>query len=170
MNGRSGCWRILALSGAALALVGCGSRSSGGDAGAAETPATSAEPTADVAPPDKPVSTTLLPSPNLPVVRGQFSPEVVWRGDTLIVTAFGSSLCQPVAKDAAAGDTQTVVVTFNDPTAQGQACTDDYAPNRSKIPAPDGGIDVTDRVYAVFELPGAPLQRVQVQLLHPVLN
>jgi hypothetical protein len=153
-----------------LALVGCGTQTSGGDAAGAPTPSDSTTPSLTVVP-DKPVKTVLLPPPprkTLPVRPGQFSPEVVWRGDTLLVTAFGSSTCRPVATDAVTADQHTIVVVFADPSSRpGQACTDDYAPHLSRIPAPTGAVDFTDDVYAMFELEGAPRQLIPVQLDHP---
>lgn len=105
-----------------------------------------------------------------PFVPGEFAPEVVWKGDQLIVTAFGSGTCKPVATEAVVSDTHTVLVRFDEPGANpGQACTDDYAPNRSRIPAPTGDIDLASDVYAVFELAGASRQLIPVQLVSPNL-
>ncbi len=63
------------------------------------------------------------------------------------------------------------MVRFDDPGDRlGQACTDDYAPHRTRIPAPAGDIDLGSDVYATFELAGAPLQRIPVELFHPTLK
>lgn len=97
---------------------------------------------------------------------GDFSPEVVWQGDELIVTAFGSSLCQPVAQSAEAVDSHTVVVSFES-RPKGVACTDDFARHRTMIPAPTGGIDLSGDVYATFAVDGAARQLIPVQLSHP---
>ena len=154
-----------------LLLVGCGTQTSGGDAARASTSSDTTTPSLTVVP-DKPVKTVLLPPrKTLPVRPGQFSPEVVWRGDTLLVTAFGSSTCRPVATDAVTADQHTIVVVFADPSSRpGQACTDDYGPHLSRIPAPTGAVDFTDDVYATFELEGAPHRLIPVQLDHPTLS
>ncbi len=85
----------------------------------------------------------------------------------LIVTAFGSSGCRPIAEEAVIADRHTLVVSFVE-RPEGIACTDDYAPSRSRIDAPTGDIDVSRDVYARFELEGAPQQLIPVELLSPI--
>lgn len=152
-----------------LLLLGCGSQISGGAAAEAPTSQAQSSPGLTRAP-DKPVG-TVLPPPRKqgPVKPGDFAPKVVWKHDTLIVTAFGSSTCRPVADEAVAYDEHTLVVRFGGPP-DGVACTDDYGPTRSRIPAPTDGIDLDSKVYAAFELEGTPPGLIPVRLIHPVLN
>lgn len=168
--------RVAALSSVAL-LLGCGSQTtttksqpSGGDAAQASGSPSPASPGLTQAP-DKPVSTVVVPPRKpLPTVRpGAFAPSVVWKRDVLVVTAFGSGTCQPIAKAAAGVDRHTVVVSFVDRPAD-VACTDDYAPRRSRIAAPTGDIDVSSDVYATFDLEGAPRQLIPVRLVNPVVR
>ncbi|MGI8434179.1 MAG: hypothetical protein ACR2LE_05505 [Nocardioidaceae bacterium] len=50
------------------------------------------------------------------------------------------------------------------------ACTDDFAPHRSRILAPSGGIDFDHDVYAAFDLDGAARQLIPVRLRHPAFG
>ncbi len=86
----------------------------------------------------------------------------------LVLTAFGSSMCPPVANSADVADSHTIVVRFDPPGEQ--ACTDDFGPSRSRISAPSGDIDLDSEVFAYFDLEGAPLQLIPVQLVHPVVS
>ncbi len=168
---------VIALSSAAL-LVGCGSTTSGEATGGASAPSASSSPTPAglTQAPDEPVSCGVippkqsLPTTPLPTVDpgGDFAPEVVWRKDELIVTAFGSSSCPPVAQGAVVVDSRTVAISFEGPPKQ--ACTDDFAPHDSRIPAPSGDIDVESDVYATFDLEVAARQLIPVQLVHPEVD
>jgi hypothetical protein len=147
---------------AVLVLVGCGAQVSNGGADATpSSPGVSSAPT-------KPTSTFVAPplSPWPTASPGAFEAQVVWQRDELVVTAFGSSLCQPVARSAVAVDEHTVVVVFA-ARADDVACTDDFAPHRSRVAAPAGGIDLSGDVYAAFNLDGAARQLVPIQLRHP---
>ncbi len=156
--------------GAAALLLGCGSQVSGGTA-AGQAP-TSPGPTQ----PDltqathKPVG-AVIPSPRRtpPVASGQSLPSVVWKGDMLLVTTFGSSLCQPVAESAAVVDLHTLVLRFGDPPdRRGIPCTDHFVPSLSRIPAPSGDVDLNADVYATFDVEGAPRKPILVELVHPL--
>lgn len=155
------------LLGVAL-LLGCGSQAPGG---AAARPPTSSPTSAGLTDaPDKPVGTFVLPPrKRAPIRPGDFTPKVVWKQDMLLVTAFGSSTCRPVADEAVAADQHTIVVTFRHPAA-GVACTDDYGPTRSRIPAPAGDIALDSDVYAAFDLEGTAPRLIPVRLVNPVLN
>ncbi len=165
---------VAALGGLVL-LLGCGTQTSGRAAADAPTSPsqTSRSPASPglTAAPDKPTTGTVITPPlkGKRVLPGDFAPEVVWRHDRLIVTAYGSSTCRPVADAAAVSGQHTIVVTFGSPP-NGVACTDDYGPTRSRIPAPSGDIDLDSKVYAAFDLEGTPPQPIPVQLVNPVLN
>jgi len=153
-------------------LAGCGSQTNAGDQGSGEDVAQSSTRSSSPSPgltkaPDKPVDRVIVPPKKpRPVTPGDFAPSVVWKKDMLIVTAFGSSTCRPVADEAAAADQDTVVVSFVERPA-GIACTDDYGPTTSRIAAPLG-IDLSGDVFATFELEGAPRQLIPVELLNPM--
>jgi len=175
MRTRSLLLRTAALSGVAL-ILGCGSQTSGGNqtSGGDTAPASSSpSPTTPglTEAPEKPVSTVVLPprKPLPTVTPGDFAPSVVWKGDMLIVTAYGSSMCPPMADEAIAIDRHTIVVSFDKRSAN-IACTDDYGPSISRIDAPSGDIDVSRDVFATFGLGGAPRQLIPVRLVHPVVN
>ncbi len=165
---------LATLSGLVL-LLGCGSQTSGGDAAGAAasvSQTSSSSPTSPVltAVPDKGTGTVIVPPrKGKPVAPGDFAPEVVWKQDMLIVTAYGSSTCRPVAEEAVAMDEQTILLTFGD-RPDNVACTDDYGPTRSRVPAPSGAVDLNGDVYATFDLEGTPQQLIPVQLIDPVLN
>ena len=156
-------------------LLGCGSQPSGGDAAQAtaspsQTSSSSPRSSGLTAAPDKPTGTVLTPPPpGTPVRPGDWGGEVVWKHDMLIVTAYGSSTCRPVAEEAVAADRHTILLVFGD-WPDDVACTDDYGPTRSRIPAPGGDIDLTGDVYAMFDLETAPGQRIPVEMVNPVLN
>jgi hypothetical protein len=152
-----------------LMLVGCAGAVSEGQAGpsSSPTPSTPSPSLSSLSPTTQPVPATLpLPTQGPPETPGDRTPQVVWRGDRLEVTTFGSRLCQPVARSSAAADEHTVIVTFQQ-RADEVPCTDVFAPNRSRIAAPTGGIDLGGQVYATLDLAGAARQRVRVKLHHP---
>jgi hypothetical protein len=152
-----------------LLLLGCGAQvSSGGSAGPSPRTSPSALSSGTTAPPTKPPSSFVLPplSPWPTASPGQFSAQVIWQGDSLVVTAFGSSMCRPEARSAVAAGKHIIVVNFV-PRARNVACTDDFAPHRSRLSAPSGGIDLNGAVYAAFNLDGAAHQLIPVQLRHP---
>lgn len=170
--------------GGLILLSGCGSQTSGGDAAEAPTLSSQSSPSSTspsspsstspssprlTAAPDKTTGTLLPPGWGKRVKLGDFAPRVVWVRDELIVTAFGSSTCRPVADEAVVADQHNVVVRFGD-WSKDQLCTDDYGPTRSRIPAPVGDIDLDSEVFATFDLEGSPPQLVPVQLVNPLLN
>lgn len=167
---------VAALGGLIL-LLGCGSQTSGRDAAEAPTSPSqsSPSPSSPTSPrltvePDKTTGTVLTPPPpGRPVRPGDWDGEVVWKHDMLIVTAFGSSICRPVPEEAVAADRHTILLIFGD-WPDDVACTDDFAPTRSRIPAPSGDIDLNGDVYALFDLETARSQRMPVELVNPVLN
>ena len=143
-------------------LTGCGQATRDG---AGEAAASAASPTSFglTEAPGKPVGGTYTP-PRRPIPvdpDDPFSPSVVWEGDTLIVTAFGSSSCPPVATGATVAGDQLLLISFADPPEQ--ACTDDYAPSVSRIAAPEGDIDVQREVGAVYDLVGAERWLIDVR-------
>lgn len=172
MESRQQVARTVALV-AMLLMVGCGTSTANGGAAPTTSRSVSISPTAPVpiTAPTSPLSTGVLPPrAHWPTMTpGDFTPEVVWHGSELIVTAFGSRQCQPVPRSAAAADSHTVVVTFES-RPKGVACTDDFAPHVSRLPAPAGGIDLNSDVYAAFDLAGAPQQLIPVQLDHPTFS
>lgn len=101
-------------------------------------------------------------SPTLP---GDFEPSVVWKGNRLRVTAFGSSSCPPVASAARVVSAHSIAIRF-EPVA-GVPCTDDYGAQVSRIAAPVGAEDLSRRVVATLELVGAPAERVRVTFAAP---
>lgn len=168
---------VAALGGLIL-LSGCGTSAGDGDAAEAPSSPSQTSPAAPTSPssprltaaPDKPTGTVLTPPPPGPPVRpGDWDGEVVWKHDMLIVTAFGSSTCRPVPEEAVAADRHTVLLIFGDFPDQA-ACTDDYGPTRSRVPAPSGDIDLNGDVYAMFSLETSRGQRLPVELVNPVLN
>lgn len=156
-----------------LLLLGCGASASNGDAASTPNPKTSPSSLLQRPPPEptKPTSTFVAPplTPWPTAAPGDFTAQVVWQGDQLVVTAFGSSLCRPVARSVAAVDAHTLLVTFDIRPAN-VGCTDDFAPHRSRLPAPNGGIDLESDVYAAFNLDGAARQLIPVQLRHPAFG
>ncbi len=118
-------------------------------------------------PPGKQVSGIFkLPRKLTPVDPGDpFSPTVVWKGSILIVTAFGSSSCPPLAAHATVIAEQLLLIDFTDPPEQ--ACTDDYAASVSRIPAPEGEVEVQREISAVYDLEGAQRSLIAVRLIRP---
>ena len=147
-------------------LSGCGEATRDGEGGAAAPAASQSSPGLTEAP-GKPVGGTYTP-PRKPIPvdpTDPFSPSVLWEGDALIVTAFGSSSCPPVATGATVADDQLLLISFADPPEQ--ACTDDYAPSVSRIAAPEEDIDVQGEVSAVYDLVGAERWLIDVRLRSP---
>ena len=147
-------------------LAGCGDVTDG--ASATSPPAAAQTSPGLTEPPDKPVGGTITPPRKpIPVESGDpFAPTVVWKGDTLIVKAFGSSSCPPVATGAAVVEPQVVLISFEDPPEQ--ACTDDYGASVSRIAAPEGDIDVQRKVSAMYDLVGAERWLIGVRMQRPV--
>lgn len=160
---------VMALS-AVTAVFGCGAQTR--DDAAGVTPSDTSSPTSPglTEPPKKPSDGTVTPPRKpIPVKPGdEFAPTVVWTQDELMVTAYGSSTCRPVATGAAVVEPQMLLISFQGPPEQ--ACTDDYAPHLSRLPAPAGDVDLQRRVYAVFDLEGAQRRLIEVSLVHPVSN
>lgn len=155
---------VMALS-AVTVVLGCGTQPP--DDAAPEDPSDASSPTPPrlTEPPNKPSDET-PPGKPIPVRPGdEFAPTVVWKHDELIVTAYGSGTCRPVATGAAVVEPQMLLISFQDPPEQ--ACTDDYAPHQSRLPAPAGDVDLQRRVHAVLNLEGAPQWLIKVQLMRP---
>ncbi len=151
-------------------IVGCGGQSSGTPVAATSPPQTSSAVPGDTGSSGRPTRTVVAPSGSgTTVVPDGFAPRVVWKGDMLIVTAFGSSTCPPLAQVATVVDRQTIRVAFGG-TERGVPCTDDFGPSRSRVAAPSGGIDLEDDVHALFETGGSPRKPIPVRLVDPVLG
>lgn len=156
---------VMALAAVSM-LSGCGEATRDGASGTSPS-AASQRPPGLTEPPGKPSDGTQTP-PTKPIPADPsdpFSPTVVWKGSTLIVTAFGSSSCPPVATGATVVKEQLLLISFRAPSEQ--ACTDDYAASVSRIAAPEGDIDVQRKVSAVYDLEGAPRWLVDVRLSRP---
>ena len=155
---------------AVTVVIGCGTQPR--DDAAPEAPLETSSPTTPglTEPPDRPSDGAVTPPGEpIPVRPGEeFAPTVEWKEDELLVTAFGSSTCRPVATGAAVVESQLLLISFQDPPEQ--ACTDDYAPHLTRLPAPSGDVDLQRRVYAVFDLEGAQRRLVEVSLVNPVTN
>jgi hypothetical protein len=121
-------------------------------------------------PPDKqPVDPVAPPRKLIRVKPGDpFAPTVVWKRDELVVTAYGSSSCPPVATGAGILGPQLLRITFQEPPAQ--ECTADYAPRLSRIAAPTQHLDLDRKVDAVFDLEGLQRLAIRVRLVDPAIQ
>lgn len=120
-------------------------------------------------PPDKqPVDTVAPPRKLIRVKPGDpFAPTVVWKRDRLVVTAYGSSSCPPVATGAGIIGPQLLRITFQGPPEQ--ECTADYAPQLSRIAAPTQQVDLDRKVYAVYDLQGLQRLAIRVRLVEAAM-
>ncbi len=142
--------RVIGLGAAALALSACGAQQV--DAG---------RPGGDG--PDKPIGTDVPPDDVPSGPAKPMRPKVVWKGATLVVTAFGSSSCPPVASQASATSAHRLRIILQQPPDD-QPCTDDYGPHRSRVASPSSGIDLGSPVTARLVQDGDdPLVRVRLR-------
>lgn len=165
---RTGYGKVAVAFVAAASLTSCGSKAL--DPGARPMHPSTSLPAVGRASPSKPVKTVITAPPTRIHQRpGQFSPTVVWRGARLIVTAYGSSTCPLVAAAAVVPLRNRISVVLQRQTRE-HACTADYAPHRSDVPAPHSDIDLARDVYASLDAVGLQGRWVKVELVHPRLS